>query len=192
MCEAESSSVWLAQQSAAFGVWNDPHPQLGLAILAIAFFQPIFGFVHHRIFKKRSKAAVEGKATKPPGRTVVGRIHLWVGRLLIVLGIINGGLGIRLASFSPFRTDSQTRTAGIVYGVIAAFMFVLYVVLVVLFEMRRKRAQRQIPAPTAYQAKGLPTYDESESSAASLSSRQNTGQNNTAAAQTGGGLPRYS
>lgn len=40
---AAGMGVWLAQQSAAFGVWDDPHPRLGLAILAAAFFQPILG-----------------------------------------------------------------------------------------------------------------------------------------------------
>lgn len=93
-----------------------------------------------------------------------------------MLGIINGGLGIRLASFSPFRTDAQTRTAGIVYGTIAGAMFALYAVLVVLFEMHRRRAQRK--AATAYsQNKAPPTYDESESSATSVASRQNTSNN---------------
>ncbi|ETN44260.1 uncharacterized protein HMPREF1541_10811 [Cyphellophora europaea CBS 101466] len=172
--------IWLAQQMAPYGVWNDVHPRLGLAILAIAFFQPIFGFVHHRIFKKR------------------GRVHLWVGRSLIVLGIINGGLGIRLTSFSPFRTDAQTRTSAIVYGVIAGVMFALYALLVAMFETRRKRAQGKAPPYNIAQQKGLPSYEESQSSASSLASRQNTGGYNgtgpapTAAPIPGGNAPRYS
>lgn len=96
-------------------------------------------------------------------------MHLWVGRSLIVLGIINGGLGIRLASFSPFQTDETTRKAKIAYGVVAGFIFTLYAVLVVLFEIRRKRAQKNMPAdPVAATAHAenalkLPSYDESQS-----------------------------
>ena len=122
------------------------------------------------MFKKRSADVQAGKSTKPPGRTPIGRVHLWVGRSLIVLGMINGGLGIRLASFSPFQTGETTRKAKIAYGVIAAVMFVLYVVLVVVFEIKRKRAQATTPVEgargTAHaenrEAK-LPTYDESQS-----------------------------
>lgn len=163
---AAGMGIWLAQQSA--GVWNDPHPRLGLAILAIAFFQPIFGAVHHRTYKTRSQNVAAGKPTKAPGRTPVGRLHLWVGRILIALGIINGGLGIRLASYSPFQTDSTSQKASIGYGVAAGVMFLLYMVSVIAFEIRRARFQRaeeeereeRIVVPKAV----LPTYAESEES----------------------------
>ena len=87
-----------------------------------------------------------------------------------MLGIINGGLGIRLASFSPFQTDETTRKAKIAYGVVAAVMFSLYAILVIVFEVRRKRSQNQAPVEgargTAHaenaEAK-LPSYDESQS-----------------------------
>ena len=83
--------------------------------------------------------------------------------------MINGGLGIRLASFSPFQTDETTRKAKIAYGVVAAAMFALYAILVIVFEVRRKRAQKQTPVEgargTAHaeQESKLPTYDESQS-----------------------------
>lgn len=67
---AAGLGVWLARQTAAFGIWEEAHPRLGLAILAIAFFQPILGLIHHRIFKKRSAAMAAGGAGKPPGRTM--------------------------------------------------------------------------------------------------------------------------
>ncbi|KEF51252.1 uncharacterized protein A1O9_12602 [Exophiala aquamarina CBS 119918] len=163
---AAGMGVWLAQQSAAFGIWNDPHPRLGLAILAIAFLQPIFGFVHHRIYKKRAQNSGAGKPSQAPGRTPVGRIHLWIGRILIALGIINGGLGIRLASYSPFQTDATSQKASIAYGTIAGSMFLLYLIFVIAFEIRRARFQlaheererEVVPKGT------LPTYDESEES----------------------------
>ncbi|OAL36545.1 hypothetical protein AYO20_04161 [Fonsecaea nubica] len=163
---AAGMGIWLAQQSAAFGVWNDPHPKLGLAILALAFFQPIFGSLHHSIYKRRAQNVQAGKPTKPPGRTTPGRVHLWLGRLLIVLGMINGGLGIRLASFSPFQTDATSK-AKIAYGVIAATMFLLYLVFVVTFEIRKSRASTEevrSSQQVVTNKDGLPSYDESEES----------------------------
>ncbi|KAK5044998.1 hypothetical protein LTR84_010146 [Exophiala bonariae] len=162
---ATGTGIWLAQQSAAYGVWNDPHPRLGLAILAIAFFQPIFGAVHHRIYKSRSQNVAAGNPTNPPGRTPVGRAHLWLGRVLIALGIINGGLGIRLASYSPFQTDATSQKASIGYGVVAGVMFLLYLVSVIAFEIRRARlqlAEEEERERTMVPKAALPTYDESQ------------------------------
>ena len=164
---AAGMGIWLAQQSAAYGIWNDPHPKVGIAILVIGFFQPIFGAVHHRIYKKRATNVAAGRSTKAPGRTAVGRIHLWVGRILILLGVINGGLGIRLASASPFQTESTSQKAGIAYGVIAAVMFLLYVLFVVAFEIKRARhqdAERVEREQTFVMKDSLPSYDESEES----------------------------
>jgi len=163
---AAGMGIWLAQKSSAYGIWDNPHPRLGLAILATAFFQPFFGFVHHRIYKKRALDKAAGKATKAPGRTPIGRVHLWVGRILIFLAIINGGLGIRLASSSPFQTDSQTRKASIAYGSVAAVMVVLYLFFVVAFEIRRARHLRQQQRNGRAMATKdtLSTYDESEES----------------------------
>jgi hypothetical protein len=137
-----------------------------IPILTLLQFQPIFGAIHHHIFKKRSADLRAGRSTKPPGRTTIGRVHLWVGRALIVMGMVNGGLGIRLASFSPFQTNTTTRKASIAYGVGAAAMFSLYAALVIIFEIRRRRAQRSVAPSIAHgeQASKLPTYDESEES----------------------------
>ena len=46
-------------------------------------------------------------------------LHVWLGRILIALGIINGGMGIKLAA--------NTTSGGIIYGVIAGVVFVVYV-----------------------------------------------------------------
>ena len=125
------------------------------------------GALHHSIYKQRAQNVNAGKPTKPPGRTTPGRVHIWLGRLLIALGMINGGLGIRLASFSPFQTDSESTKAKIVYGVIAATMFLLYLFFVVAFEIRRvsNRSEEVSRREEVIRNKdGLPTYAESEES----------------------------
>jgi hypothetical protein len=63
-----------------------------------------------------------------------------MGRILITLGIINGGLGLRLA-------DNATRGECIAYGVIAGIIWLLWVVLAVFGE--RRRARNTGPTPVA-------------------------------------------
>jgi sulfite exporter TauE/SafE len=48
--------------------------------------QPIFGFIVHRNFQKTGL---------PSFYTA---LHVWYGRILILLGMINGGLGLQLAN----------------------------------------------------------------------------------------------
>lgn len=83
----------------------------------------------------------QGNTTKLPGRTVPGYAHLWLGRILIVLGMINGGLGLRLASNTPFETNGQAKA--IAYGVGAGVMFLLYVAFVILGERRRSKERKE-------------------------------------------------
>ncbi|KAG9771314.1 hypothetical protein ABEF93_007861 [Exophiala dermatitidis] len=165
---AAGMGIWLAQQSSAFGVWNDPHPRLGLAILAMGLFQPVFGAIHHSIYKKRALNAQAGRQPKAPGRTWVGRVHLWLGRLLLCLGVINGGLGIRLASQSPFQTNKTSNKVRIAYGVVAGVIALLYLIIVSVFEARRmrhqnERRQQHVDKSTATTDR-LPTYEQSEES----------------------------
>lgn len=58
-------------------------------------------------------------------------MHVWFGRALITLGIINGGLGLQLSD--------NTRAGEIVYGIVAALVAITYVT-VVLLAGRRKNS----------------------------------------------------
>lgn len=151
--------IWLVR-TLSYGsnsLWSDPHPKLGMAILFLAFFQPIFGLIHHRIYKKRAQNTKAGRPTKPPGRTPVGYLHLWLGRLLIVLGMVNGGLGLRLAAVSPFENHSRTKI--IAYGVGAGIMFFLYFVFVVFGEIRRSRANQEFNRNRVEASRNIPLID---------------------------------
>ncbi len=60
--------------------------------------------------------------------------HVWLGRVLITLGIINGGLGLRYAA--------DTKKGEIAYGVIAGVVWVAWVGVVVwdaFFRVKDKR-----------------------------------------------------
>ncbi|KAH9999727.1 hypothetical protein F4779DRAFT_154251 [Xylariaceae sp. FL0662B] len=96
------------------------HPIIGIIVLAVLFFQPVLGAVHHAKFKRLKR------------RTWWSHAHIWVGRITLTLGIINGGLGLRLAG-----APNDAKTA---YGVVAALMWLLWAATVVLAETRRRCA----------------------------------------------------
>ncbi|RYP52931.1 hypothetical protein DL768_002027 [Monosporascus sp. mg162] len=81
------------------------HPIVGIVILALLFFQLILGLVHHAKFKRLGR------------RTAWTHLHLWNGRVMMTLGIVNGGLGLGLA-----RPSSGSIAA---YLVVAATVWLL-------------------------------------------------------------------
>ncbi|KAL0943057.1 uncharacterized protein CTRU02_200943 [Colletotrichum truncatum] len=100
------------------------HPIIGLVLLAIFFFQPIFGYIHHVQFKKYGR------------RQLWSYLHLFIGRLLIPLGIINGGLGLYISN-SP-------KEFKIAYAVLAAVLGVSWILIAAVSEFRRGRQARTV------------------------------------------------
>jgi hypothetical protein len=96
------------------------HPIIGMILLGLLFFQPFFGLLHHSAYKKKQK------------RTLISHVHIWEGRLTIILGMINGGLGIKLAG--NVRTGYK-----IAYGVVAGLMGLCYLITVVFGEVKRRK-----------------------------------------------------
>ncbi|KAL3422963.1 integral membrane protein [Phlyctema vagabunda] len=106
-------------------LFNNIHTILGLVVvILLATVQPILGFLQHRFFRKNNR------------RGATGHLHLWLGRALMALGIVNGGLGLRLS-----REDGRPRLA---YIIIAAIMGGLYIITVVIFSFRKKAPQEVI------------------------------------------------
>jgi hypothetical protein len=157
--------IWLAIRASKYGsVWMDGHIIIGLIVFFVGSIQPWLGWIHHIVFQKRLTKQKKGIATKRPGRTITTRFHLWIGRALILLGIINGGLGIQLTAGSPFQTASTTRNAEIAYGVLAGLMFLLFAGVGFFSEHRRsagmksKRTGQQMPAqPELANRKSMPS-----------------------------------
>jgi len=118
---------------------NNVHPIIGIVVFALLFFQPILGLLHHWMFRKYSR------------RVVWSYGHLWLGRIIITLGIINGGLGLRLAN--------NSHSGEIAYGVVAAVMWLAYVVSAVVGEMRRRKARKN--SSLAYDKAGVRQGSES-------------------------------
>lgn len=78
--------------------------------------QPFLGWMHHRNYVKHQR------------RTKVSYGHIWFGRTLMLIGIVNGGTGLQLsgASSGPI----------IAYSVIGAIVFSAYTGGIVLKEVR--------------------------------------------------------
>lgn len=110
--------VWMAYMYDSLGT---THAIIGIVVAGCLLLQPISGLTHHLLYKRHG------------GRNVATYPHVWWGRAVITLGIINGGLGLRLAN--------NSKKGEIAYGVIVGFMWVLWVV-VILFATVRSRKHR--------------------------------------------------
>ncbi|KAJ4146859.1 hypothetical protein LMH87_001418 [Akanthomyces muscarius] len=90
-----------------FGMWfNEPHVQLGTIVCAMMLVQVALGWMHHRNYVKYQR------------RSWVSYCHIWYGRALIIVGIINGGIG--------FRVSRAPMAQIVAYSVVAAVVFALY------------------------------------------------------------------
>ena len=93
--------------SLSFPQLNYYHPIIGIVVISLLAFQPVIGLLHHRLYKTSSN---------PTGWSTM---HVWLGRLVITLGIINGGLGLRFAA--------DTTNGEIIYGIFAGLVWLVYV-----------------------------------------------------------------
>ncbi|KAL1891047.1 hypothetical protein Sste5346_007870 [Sporothrix stenoceras] len=100
------------------------HPIMGIVTLATLFFQPILGFIHHAKFKQLGR------------RTFWSHMHLWNGRIGITVGIVNGGLGLRLAN--------AAYSIKVAYIIVAAIVWFFWFVVAVISEIRRARQPKVV------------------------------------------------
>lgn len=73
---------------------------------ALMSIQPIIGMIHHRGYKKTQR------------RSWASYAHIWYGRIIMLLGIINGGLGLRLVG-----TEGAMKQAYIAMAVIFPVLY---------------------------------------------------------------------
>ncbi|KFA77091.1 hypothetical protein S40288_10070 [Stachybotrys chartarum IBT 40288] len=101
---------------------DEAHMGLGTFIVALLGLQPILGWLHHRHYLKHQARGVAGKA------------HIWYGRVLTILGIVNGGLGLQLSGAD----------AGFViaYSVIAGAICIAWIAFCALTAFRRSPRAR--------------------------------------------------
>ncbi|KAL4943968.1 hypothetical protein BDV06DRAFT_234084 [Aspergillus oleicola] len=104
-------------------IMDDVHPILGLIVIGLLIlFQPAMGLLQHLHFRRTG------------GKSIFAILHRWLGRLAIILGVVTGGLGFRLAGIG--ENPNAPRSAVIAYSVIAGVMGLLYVAVQVLRGVR--------------------------------------------------------
>ncbi|KAK5628982.1 hypothetical protein RRF57_004697 [Xylaria bambusicola] len=89
--------------------FNTPHQIIGILVFIFSIGQLVLGFLHHRAYKK----------TQQP--TKMAPVHVWLGRLVILLGIVNGFTGFPLA-LSPIYDFALL---GVVLVVLPIFLLAL-------------------------------------------------------------------
>ncbi|KAI9646869.1 hypothetical protein NHQ30_004869 [Ciborinia camelliae] len=107
--------VWMAYM---YHVLGTTHSIIGLVVAGCLLLQPISGLTHHMLYKRHGGPNI---ATYP---------HVWWGRAVLTLGIINGGLAFRLAD--------NSKKGEITYGVIAGFMWLLWMVVILLTTVKSR------------------------------------------------------
>lgn len=128
---AFAMGIYLATQ---LNLFDNHHPIIGIVLFVALTIQPLTGFLHHRFFGKYGR------------RTGWSYEHLGIGRIAIIIGIINGGNGLRLANAS--------NSALIAYGVCAAVMAITYIVSIIIGERRRRRSGQQTPEAHRLESRG--------------------------------------
>jgi hypothetical protein len=95
---------------------EEAHTVLGTFVVALMGLQPVLGWLHHRQFKKTQR------------RGVFSRVHTYYGQFLMLVGIINGGVGLALAGASTGYKAA--------YSVVAVVFGLLYIGVVVMGRFR--------------------------------------------------------
>lgn len=119
---AMGMGAWMTHHLSLIG---NKHVIIGLVVFILIFFQPFTGNLHHKYFQ-RTRA-----------RSLWSQAHLWLGRGAIILGLVNGGLGLQLAG-----NYDDVDKAKIAYGVLAGIFGSAYLVSIALGEGRRAKAKR--------------------------------------------------
>lgn len=89
-------------------------------LFSLVWIQAAGGLLGHILWQKRQR------------KSLLAHIHVWSGRALITLGMINGGPGLLLSSVA-------SRGSYIAYGVISGVMWLLFVSSAAVYETRRNQ-----------------------------------------------------
>ncbi|KAH8803161.1 integral membrane protein-like protein, partial [Xylogone sp. PMI_703] len=104
-------------------LWIRKHTTFGAVIVFCFLVQPLFGLIHHSQYKKIQR------------RGIFSHIHIWYGRILIILAIVNGGLGLQLAA--------EGNGGKIAYSVVAGVLGLVYFSVLVIVALRTRKGEQK-------------------------------------------------
>lgn len=110
-------------------LYNNSHTIIGTVVVLMMLLQPLIGLIQHLRYRETRK------------RSAWNLLHQWYGRVLILLAMINGGLGLQLAN--------NTTGGKIAYSVVAGISGTSFIGLIVWSEMRRRKERNEGPSDIA-------------------------------------------
>ncbi|KAK0660493.1 hypothetical protein QBC41DRAFT_236535 [Cercophora samala] len=102
-------------------LFTQTHTILGTVVIAFFGIQPALGYIHHRQY------------VQTQSRGPISYVHIWLGRVLMLLGIINGGLGLQLVG--------ERQELVIAYSVVAGVIFLCYILAKMFTVLGAQKAQ---------------------------------------------------
>jgi hypothetical protein len=106
--------VELAKKSQELDMYHQVIGYIVVAWMVVA--QPALGLGQHLYFRKNG------------ARSPMGHVHRWVGRAIILLGVVNGGLGLKQAG-AVGSTNTPTYSV-VIYSIVAVVIFIVYLLVV--------------------------------------------------------------
>jgi len=121
--------IYLARETGL--LFNNVHTILGTVVIILFLTaQPVLGFLQHAYFTKNQK------------RGPSGYMHAWLGRITIVLGIVTGGLGLKLARTYGIQDESPTRIYIIISAIMVAIYLLVWVTTAVFKRLRSRKMEK--------------------------------------------------
>ncbi|KAJ5412580.1 uncharacterized protein N7487_006939 [Penicillium crustosum] len=121
------------------------HQAIGaIVIILLVIVQPILGIRHHMLFRRTQR------------KTWLGYVHRWQGRIMLSLGVVNGGIGYNLSRTGP---SGGPRSALVGYGVAAGIVYVCYFGILA-FKAFKQRQVSQGDKTDGTEAAGRPDTEE--------------------------------
>ncbi|KAJ5086958.1 hypothetical protein NUU61_008265 [Penicillium alfredii] len=106
------------------------HPIIGFIVVGgLLLFQPLMGLLAHLYYRRSGR------------RSPLAYVHRWWGRLLVILGIVNGGLGFMLAGIG---SPGCPVGAVIAYSIIAGIVICAYLAVVVFGTFRQYSSRPKV------------------------------------------------
>lgn len=120
------------------------HSIIGLVVVGSLIIQPLTGLVRKsQSYQPHPSSHITANTNCSPDHLLYKRLgrpnaatypHVWWGRAIITLGIINGVLGLQLTG--------ETGTKEVAYGIVAGLMWLLWMVVIVIAWFKSRRSAK--------------------------------------------------
>jgi hypothetical protein len=102
-----------------------------MIILVLLSWQPVTEILNHYLFPKYGEKVIG-----------LGHAHIWIGRIVITLGMIQGGLGFVFADTIPYQPVWPVAPK-IVYGLLAGIVWITYFAICGVMQQMKDVRRRQ-------------------------------------------------